>query len=82
MLPAVRSSEVPRVIVCHCNGVSDRTIRRAVRAGAASCREIARSCNAGTFCGGCRPAISELIREEQSAGVVDASHAGLAAAAS
>jgi len=70
------------VIVCHCNGVSDRTIRRAVRSGAASCREIARSCNAGTFCGGCRPAIAELIREEQSSAVMEAPGAGLAAAAS
>jgi len=70
------------VIVCQCNGVSDRTIRRAIRGGAASCREIARSCNAGTFCGGCRPAIAELIREEQSDAVVEAAGSGLAAAAS
>jgi bacterioferritin-associated ferredoxin len=71
----------PRVIVCHCNGVSDRSIRRAVRGGASSCREIAQTCNAGTFCGGCRPAIAELIREEQSDAVAEAG-AGLAAAAS
>jgi bacterioferritin-associated ferredoxin len=81
MLRSVRSRS-PRVIVCQCNGVSDRTIRRAVRGGAASCREIARSCNAGTFCGGCRPAIAELIREEQSDAVVEAAGSGLAAAAS
>ena len=70
------------MIVCQCNGVSDRTIRRAVRGGASSCREIARTCNAGTFCGGCRPAIAELIREEQSDAVVEAAGSGLAAAAS
>jgi bacterioferritin-associated ferredoxin len=81
---AVRRSafEEPRVIVCQCNGVSDRSIRRAVRGGASSCREIARICNAGTFCGGCRPAIAELIREEQSDAVAEAGAAGLVAAAS
>ncbi len=70
------------MIVCQCNGVSDRSIRRAIRGGASSCREIARTCNAGTFCGGCRPAIAELIREEQSDALVEAARSGLAAAAS
>ena len=70
------------MIICHCNGVSDRTIRRAVRGGAESCREIAQSCRAGVFCGGCRPAIAELIREEQSCSMVDSASSGLVAATS
>jgi bacterioferritin-associated ferredoxin len=49
------------VIVCHCNAISDRAIRAAVRDGARSCGEVARACNAGHQCGGCRPAIRELI---------------------
>jgi bacterioferritin-associated ferredoxin len=70
------------VIVCHCNGVSDRTIRHAVRGGAESCREIAQHCRAGVFCGGCRPAIAELIREERSTGMIDTASSGLVAATS
>jgi len=52
------------VIVCHCNGISDREIREAVREGARSCGQVARACNAGHQCGGCRPAIRELITRE------------------
>jgi len=52
------------VIVCHCNGVSDREIRAAVRDGARSCAQVARACHAGRLCGGCRPAIRKLIAGE------------------
>jgi bacterioferritin-associated ferredoxin len=52
------------VIVCHCKGLSDRDIRAAVRDGARSCRQIGRACEAGRTCGGCRPLIRELIRDE------------------
>jgi bacterioferritin-associated ferredoxin len=54
------------VIVCHCQGVCDRSIRRAVREGARSLREIAKACRAGRNCGGCRPVIREIIAEESS----------------
>ncbi len=49
------------MIVCHCRGVSDHSIREAVRDGARSCRQVARACNAGRSCGGCRPAIHSII---------------------
>lgn len=49
--------------VCHCNDVSDRTIRRLARAGACT-REVARSCKAGVGCGGCRPLVKALVEEE------------------
>jgi bacterioferritin-associated ferredoxin len=52
------------VIVCHCKGLSDRDIRAAVRDGARSCRQVGRACEAGRTCGGCRPVIRELIRDE------------------
>jgi bacterioferritin-associated ferredoxin len=55
------------VIVCHCQAVSDREIRAAVRAGAADCEEVARACRAGRRCGGCRPAIHEIVEGERAA---------------
>ena len=52
------------MIVCHCQGVSDRSIRQAVREGARSVGQVARACRAGRMCGGCRPAICEIISTE------------------
>jgi len=54
------------LIVCHCQGVSDRSIRQAVREGARSVRQAARVCRAGRMCGGCRPVICEIISSESS----------------
>ncbi len=50
-----------RMIVCSCNVVTDREIRRAALEGASTLRELARSCRAGTACGGCRPALKVLL---------------------
>jgi bacterioferritin-associated ferredoxin len=52
------------LIICHCQGVSDRTIRKAVREGARSVGQVGRLCRAGRICGGCRPAICEIIAAE------------------
>jgi bacterioferritin-associated ferredoxin len=51
------------MIVCHCRGVSDRTVRQAVRRGATTPRAVARACGAGSGCGGCLPLVAELIAE-------------------
>ena len=52
------------MIVCHCQGVSDRSIRRAVQDGARTVGQVARACRAGRMCGGCRPLICEIIQTE------------------
>ena len=52
------------MIVCHCKGVSDRSIRRAVRTGATSGLDVGLACAAGTGCGGCREAIEEIVAAE------------------
>jgi bacterioferritin-associated ferredoxin len=52
------------MIVCHCKGVSDRAIRRAVRNGARSVHQVARSCAAGSGCGGCYSVIEEIMDQE------------------
>ena len=53
------------MIVCHCNAVSDRAIRRAVREGAQTTAEVTRHCGAGGTCGGCRPRIDSIVEREQ-----------------
>jgi bacterioferritin-associated ferredoxin len=52
------------MLVCHCNGVSDRTVRRVVREGAVTTAEVGRVCGAGTCCRGCTSAINRIIRSE------------------
>jgi bacterioferritin-associated ferredoxin len=53
------------MIICQCNGVSDRAIRKAVREGASNRNDVVRACTAGKACGGCVPAIDEIIDAEQ-----------------
>lgn len=53
------------MIVCHCHRVCDRTIRAAVRSGACTEEAVGEACGAGSMCGGCVPAVTEIIEEEQ-----------------
>jgi bacterioferritin-associated ferredoxin len=41
--------------------VNDRTIHAAVAEGARSIEELQERCGAGTDCGGCHPALAELL---------------------
>lgn len=52
------------MIVCHCKAVRESSIRAAVRAGAHCQRSVATACKAGGKCGGCRPAIEQIIEQE------------------
>jgi len=70
------------MIVCHCRGLSDRTIREVIQRGAHSPREVAIACHAGRSCGGCIPAVRELIKSETSACATACSEPSVAAAAS
>ena len=56
------------MIVCHCRRVSDRTIRAAVQAGADTEDAVSEVCGAGSRCGRCLPAVSELIDSERPTG--------------
>jgi len=49
------------MIVCHCRGVTDRQIKRLVREGAGSAREIAQATGAGMRCGGCRSNVKQVV---------------------
>ena len=55
------------MLVCHCNGVSDRAIRKAVRRGAVTPREVASACGAGSCCGGCGATVRQIIHKERAA---------------
>jgi bacterioferritin-associated ferredoxin len=49
------------VIVCHCEVVSDRHIRREIQCGAVDVEQVGDRCGAGTQCGSCRPTIGALL---------------------
>jgi bacterioferritin-associated ferredoxin len=49
--------------ICHCRAVTDRTVAAAVAGGARSIDDLARKCGAGSRCGGCWPALRELLAE-------------------
>jgi bacterioferritin-associated ferredoxin len=55
------------MVVCHCKGLSERELRSAIRSGAATPRDLARTCGAGSVCGGCRPVLDELLDAHASA---------------
>jgi bacterioferritin-associated ferredoxin len=52
------------MIICHCRQVTDRAIRACVRDGAVHEGQIAAMCGAGSLCGGCRSAVSEILDAE------------------
>ena len=51
------------MLLCHCRGVSDRVIRTAIAYGARCPEEVAAACGAGRDCGGCRPAVEDLLEQ-------------------
>ena len=51
------------MLVCHCRGISDRQIKRAVKNGCASAREVGRETGAGMRCGGCRANVEAVVDE-------------------
>ncbi len=54
----------PGLLVCRCIGVGDRTIRRAVRAGAHDPEAVGDATGACTGCRSCRPDVLALIHDE------------------
>lgn len=51
------------MLICHCRAVNEATIRATILAGARQPEELARRCGAGERCGGCLPALLELLDE-------------------
>lgn len=53
------------MIICHCEAVSDRAVRSAIREGAIDLDAIAAECGAGSGCGGCQVRLTRLLVLEQ-----------------
>jgi bacterioferritin-associated ferredoxin len=49
------------MFICHCRGVTDKSIRAAIVGGARSREEITLRTSAGSRCRGCWPALEELL---------------------
>jgi len=56
------------MIVCVCRGISDRTLRAVIGSGARTRQQIEDACGAGSDCGACRLALTEMIEETCRAG--------------
>lgn len=56
------------MIVCLCEGLSERKIQSEINRGAASLKEIGRRCGAGTHCGMCRKQMRGMMRKAHSGG--------------
>jgi bacterioferritin-associated ferredoxin len=52
--------------VCHCRAVTDHTIHTEVERGATTIDELAARCGAGAECGGCWPALEDLLEKHGS----------------
>ncbi len=52
-------------IICLCHRVTERTVRRAVDAGAATIDEVGATCRAGTCCHSCHDSIAAIVDERR-----------------
>ncbi|MFP6665239.1 MAG: (2Fe-2S)-binding protein [Deltaproteobacteria bacterium] len=53
------------MVVCLCQGISEKRVRAAIRTGASTRKQVTKACRAGGGCGGCHEVIKDLIRDEQ-----------------
>lgn len=50
-------------MVCLCESVSERRVRRTIERGATTVDEVTAGCRAGACCGGCHPTIEAMLAE-------------------
>jgi bacterioferritin-associated ferredoxin len=50
-------------MVCLCEGVSERKVRKAIDRGASSVDLVTAACRAGGRCGGCHPTIEAMLAD-------------------
>lgn len=53
------------MVVCLCQGVSEKRVRAAIQAGARTRKQVTAACGAGDGCGGCHRTIKAMIVEFQ-----------------
>jgi bacterioferritin-associated ferredoxin len=51
------------MLICHCRAITDAAIRATVLAGALDPDEVVQRCGAGGRCGGCLPAVRQLLEQ-------------------
>ncbi|MCU0311892.1 MAG: (2Fe-2S)-binding protein [Acidimicrobiales bacterium] len=49
------------MIICHCRNVNDSAVAAAIDEGICNVEELGDVCGIGAECGGCRPALAELL---------------------
>ena len=49
------------MVVCHCEQVNDRTIRKLLRDAEVTIDDVIARCGAGGRCGGCRDSIERML---------------------
>lgn len=52
------------MIVCHCMRITDSQILEKIRNGLTTVEDLADDCGITMGCGGCRPSVEKIIREE------------------
>ena len=67
------------MIVCLCEGLSERVIEQAVREGATTVRAVARSTGAGTGCGSCVCDVRRILDQTRASSCAPSREAALAA---
>jgi bacterioferritin-associated ferredoxin len=60
---AIKESGANEMILCICQGVSDRDVTAAVERGATTVSDVRRQCGAGTDCGACVADIKALLAD-------------------
>jgi bacterioferritin-associated ferredoxin len=53
------------MIVCLCEAVSDRKVKRLARRGVDNLNDMARSCGAGSQCGSCHKDLHKIINQHR-----------------
>jgi bacterioferritin-associated ferredoxin len=61
--PPVRGTLRVVALICLCEGVSERKVRRAIEQGAGTLAEIGERCGAGTSCLSCHPTLEDALHE-------------------
>jgi bacterioferritin-associated ferredoxin len=64
------------MIVCLCEGISDKKLRECIRSGATSIDAVSRACGAGTGCGTCVETVAEILATERESACPASTHAG------
>lgn len=54
------------MVVCRCERVSERRVKKAIKGGCTSLTEISQATGAGRTCGACHCALEALLADQQS----------------